>query len=466
MKRDADNCEINPIFAANYNDKTKKRNMTRIYLCIVSLLLLIYACSNDLESIGQDIVDNNNYIGSELVTVLNTATIRLDSFPTSSGTWGSSSSGSSVPKYIIVGKYDEPHGGTTTAVPCFQLDIPSDLGSPSFNAALDSAVFCIHLGSKIWGDTTYNIKSQGYNIYRLKELPEIVYSPTFNDYFYNISPVDYDRDSLIGRLEFLPKVEHINKAWTRVNDNLAERMFYEMKFRSGKDSYYANTYAFRNFFKGLAIVPDETNDCLISLNAQDSLFMRFFYHDNGAERTTTFKVSRSEFLYNQYLTDRTDSPFAALESQRDEVYLRDVDFALCQGLSGYATTFTLPYPIGMPRYSTLLKVQLEVKVEYYTNNPIDAPASLYLYELNKTNDFMGRLQNTSSDVVGTPQESGGENERYYIFDMTEYYQNVIDRYDNTQTDVAIVLPEITSSYDYIVVKEEPVVRFYYANYKQ
>ena len=159
--------------------------MTRIYLCIVSLLLLIYACSNDLESIGQDIVDNNNYIGSELVTVLNTATIRLDSFPTSSGTWGSSSSGSSVPKYIIVGKYDEPHGGTTTAVPCFQLDIPSDLGSPSFNAALDSAVFCIHLGSKIWGDTTYNIKSQGYNIYRLKELPEIVYSPTFNDYFYN-----------------------------------------------------------------------------------------------------------------------------------------------------------------------------------------------------------------------------------------------------------------------------------------
>ena len=79
---------------------------------------------------------------------------------------------------------------------------------------------------------------------------------------------------------------------------------------------------------------------------------------------------------------------------------------------------------------------------------------------------MGRLQNTSSDVVGTPQESGGENERYYIFDMTEYYQNVIDRYDNTQTDVAIVLPEITSSYDYIVVKEEPVVRFYYANYKQ
>ena len=280
--------------------------MTRIYLCIVSLLLLIYACSNDLESIGQDIVDNNNYIGSELVTVLNTATIRLDSFPTSSGTWGNSSSGSSVPKYIIVGKYDEPHGGTTTAVPCFQLDIPSDLGSPSFNAALDSAVFSIHLGSKIWGDTTYNIKSQGYNIYRLKELPEVVYSPTFNDYFYNISPVDYDKDSLIGRLEFLPKVEHINKAWARVDDNLAERMFYEMKFRSGKDSYYANTYAFRNFFKGLAIVPDETNDCLISLNAQDSLFMRFFYHDNGAERTTTFKVSRSEFLYNQYLTDLTD----------------------------------------------------------------------------------------------------------------------------------------------------------------
>ena len=58
--------------------------MNRIYLCIAGILIMIYACSNNLETIGQDIVDNNNYIGTEDVQVLNTATFRLDSFPTSS----------------------------------------------------------------------------------------------------------------------------------------------------------------------------------------------------------------------------------------------------------------------------------------------------------------------------------------------------------------------------------------------
>ena len=83
--------------------------MNRIYLCIAGILIMIYACSNNLETIGQDIVDNNNYIGTEDVQVLNTATFRLDSFPTSSGITLNSSGQLPVASDIIVGKYNEPH---------------------------------------------------------------------------------------------------------------------------------------------------------------------------------------------------------------------------------------------------------------------------------------------------------------------------------------------------------------------
>ena len=439
--------------------------MNRIYLCIAGILIMIYACSNNLETIGQDIVDNNNYIGTEDVQVLNTATFRLDSFPTSSGITLNSSGQLPVASDIIVGKYNEPHGGITTAVPCFQLSIPSAMETPSYNSALDSAVFCIRLGNGIWGDTIYSPTIQTFDIYRLKEVTEIIYDLGTNGYFYNVSPVNYDENARIGVLSFLPRREYINRAWARIDDELAQAMFYEMKFQS-EHSYYENNYAFFQFFKGLALIPREENNCLIALNATDSLFMQFFYHDNGTARNIKFNVSRSEYMYNQYLTDRTNSPLASLNTQQDEIYLRDVNFALAQGLSGYLTKFTLPSPIGMTQYSTLLKVQLEVRVEYFFRNAISYPSQLYLYRINDKNDLLGQLQNgSSSSVTGVPEDMGGENERYYIFDLTEYYQNLIDEVNTVQQDVAIVLPGTTSSYDYVIVKEEPIVRFYYAKYK-
>ena len=120
----------------------------------------------------------------------------------------------------------------------------------------------------------------------------------------------------------------------------------------------------------------------------------------------------------------------------------------------------------MTQYSTLLKVQLEVRVEYFFKNAISYPSQLYLYRINDKNDLLGQLQNgSSSSVTGVPEDMGGENERYYIFDLTEYYQNLIDEVNTVQQDVAIVLPGTTSSYDYVIVKEEPIVRFYYAKYK-
>ena len=55
-------------------------------------------------------------------------------------------------------------------------------------------------------------------------------------------------------------------------------------------------YAFFQFFKGLALIPREENNCLIALNATDSLFMQFFYHDNGTARNIKFNVSLSPSL--------------------------------------------------------------------------------------------------------------------------------------------------------------------------
>ena len=437
--------------------------MNRIYLCIAGIFALFYACSNNLETIGQDIVDNDNYIGTEVRSVVNTATIRLDSFITSCGVYGRGT----VPENVLIGKYNESHGGTTTAIPCFQLSRPASPYINSIEAVLDSAIFCIHLGKGIWGDTAYNIQEQKFDIYRLKKVPTLIYEEGPQGYFHNTSFVDYDENAKIGELSFLPKNAYINDAWARIDDELAEIMFEEMKYPSNTN-FYENDDKFFEFFKGLAIVPREENNCIIALNANDTLYIEFIYKQGSQENLTKqFRINRSEYLYNTYQTDRTGTPLEALETQRNEVTFDEAGFALTQGLSGYAVKFQLPYPAGDARYTTLLKAQLEVKVRYAADADIATPSSLSIYRLSDENDFESVLStNSGTTITGIPQTSNNANELVYVFDLTEYYQDFIDAGAIIPSErVAITVPDISTSYDYAIVTEEPLVRFYYAKYK-
>ena len=436
--------------------------MNRIYLCIAGIFALFYACSNNLETIGQDIVDNDNYIGTEVKSVLNTATIRLDSFITSCGVYGRGT----VPENVLIGKYNEPHSGTTTAIPCFQLS-PGNPYVSSIEAVLDSAIFCIRLGKGIWGDTAYNVQRQTFDIYRLKEVPKLTYEIGPKGYFYNTTPVNYDENAKIGELSFLPKRQYINGAWARIDDELAQVLFEEMKYPSNSN-FYESDDKFFEFFKGLAIVPREENNCIIALNANDTLYIEFIYKQ-GSEQDLKkqFRVSRSEYLYNTYQTDRTGTALEALETQRDEVTFDEAGFALTQGLSGYAVKFQLPYPAGVERYTTLLKAQLEVKVRYAADADIATPASLSMYRLSDENDFETAVTTSSgTTITGIPQTSNNTNELVYVFDLTEYYQDFINASATIPSErVAITVPDISTSYNYAIVTEEPLVRFYYAKYK-
>lgn len=442
--------------------------MTKKYLGFISFLFLIYACNNDLKTIGQDLVVNGNNVTLEEKSVYNTATIRLDSFPTSCGLYGSNVY-NNIPSQIIIGKYTDSHGGTTESIPCFQLNIPAGLPYLGETATLDSATFRIHFAGNIWGDTLYNPQKQTFDLYQLEKVPYINTDPSYNGLFYNTSNVDYKGGKIIGTASFLPKVLHINDASFRIDDELANEMFEEIRYRSD-NSFYDNEEKFREYFKGLAIVPRADNNSLIALQTQsDSLYLEFAYKmGDNTQKFIKFGCNLSEYLYNTYKTDRSETVFKSLNTQRDEVTIDDADFALVQGLSGYMTKFTLPTPPGMSNYSTLLKVQLELKTEYFPNNEIGYPAIVNMYLLDDRNELTAPVQNNSTTAVtGSPQESIISGERYYIFDMTEYYQSIMD---NPGTDimpeVALIIPNFIYSYNYLVIKEEPRVKFYYANYRQ
>lgn len=446
--------------------------MKQICLGIIGILLLIYACNNDLKTIGQDMINNGNYIGEDDIVISRMSTIRIDSFVTSSGIYSETSINE-----IIAGKYTDEYGGTTTAIPCFQIS-PSYRPSVSIHAALDSVTFHIKYGGKIWGDTIFNPQLQEFDLYRLAALPEFDYDN--NGYFYNTTKVNLGEK--IGTTEFLPKRANINRAYFRVDDELADTLFEKIKFREDDDIYEPNATStpflkFLQYFKGLAIVPHADNNCLISFSAlADSLYLQFNYKEGGTDKILRFPLAQKEYQYNSFRTDPAETGlgnkprFEALKKQEDEVSFENADnIALAQGLSGYMIKLTLPNPLLYPSYTTIIKAQLEIKPEYFSNNPIQYAKQVIVYTTDDLNRITGYLQNSStSNVIGSLQlNDQNSNENRYIFDLTEYYQRLLSQPPTAkEQQILISIPNLSLSYDYMIAREMPIVKIYYANYKQ
>lgn len=444
--------------------------MLRIIVLLTGLLCVIYACNNDLSTIGQEVINNNNYIGEESYQVSYTATVKADSFVTSSGLYDP------FIKQLAVGKYTDRYSGLTVAIPCFQVT-PTTLPTIAHNAVLDSITLHFQYGGNMWGDTLYQVTPQTFHLYQLKELPELDYE---NDcYFYNNQAVDTAKR--IASCTFYPLVTSMAKAYFKVDQALGEDLFQRMIFRRDKaDDIYNNEpvgiytyYNFLKYFKGLAIVPDENNNCLMTIEASsDKLYLEFHYSSAGENYTLQFPLAQREYQYNQILNYPTET-FTTLTNQQQTVTFKEVKFALTQGLCGYMTKMTLPSVPLYDKYMTIVKAQLEVKPEFMYNNPIAPPSTISVYRTNELNQIMGLLyNNNSSPIVGKLVENElNTDDTRYIFDMTEYYQ-ALSAMPPTEKNQQILLgvpnngfSYLGISFDQMIVREEPILRVYYAKYK-
>ena len=90
----------------------------RIIFFLVFTILVLSSCNNDLTTIGQDLIYNENQIEVKTSFIEQTGTVRLDSFITSSGRYGDAIS------QMFMGRYEDQMSGTTVTYPCFQL-VPS-----------------------------------------------------------------------------------------------------------------------------------------------------------------------------------------------------------------------------------------------------------------------------------------------------------------------------------------------------
>ena len=148
--------------------------MRLIFFLLIATLGL-YSCNNDLTTIGQDLINNGNHIEVQTTLLKETGTIKIDSFITSSGRYGSAIT------EMFMGRYEDQYSGVTTASPCFQI-VPVSQPSINFRYLLDSVTFHFKVGKNIWGDTMkHYLKHFHYQGLGLT----VEFRTDQNDYFYN-----------------------------------------------------------------------------------------------------------------------------------------------------------------------------------------------------------------------------------------------------------------------------------------
>ena len=173
--------------------------------------------------------------------------------------------------------------------------------------------------------------------------------------------------------------------------------------------------------------------------------------------------------FNLFETDRKGTPYESLEDDTCTVSLNKAEQAITQGLTGYMVKLRLPVVPKSQVYSTIIKAQLEVNVQYIEKLPLGFPPYIAVYTSDDLNRITGRLaNNTDNPVNGLLQiNQTNPNKSMFVFDMTEYYQRLSANPSKTEgQQILLSVPNMNLSYDQLIVTETPVVRFYYANYKQ
>lgn len=426
----------------------------RILLLFVAFIAL-YSCNNDLDSIGQDLIDNGTSVQESKYKIYSTATIKIDSFITSGGK-------SYNVNELFVGRYDDNFSGITVATPYFAI-VPSSIPNIESSFVYDSVTFNFKHTGQIWGDTI-DYTTQTLELWQLKQNADPL--EDLNYYLYNTYSVPLDRK--LGEVQFIPRRKSIQKTYFKLDDTFGRELWEKMK---AKDDIFDNTWSFINYFHGLAIKPADNNNCIITINAvADSLYMRFHYHKTEDESYIDFKLSQKELQFNN-ITSTPAPLFETLTKQEIQQPFLEKDFSMIQGLSGYMVKMTLPKLPIPEAYTTIIKAELEVPVVVANQSPVGMPQRLSVYQTNNKNEIKDPLPNsisTGTVVTGVYQENLlNREDNKYIFDVTDYYQRMLKQPSATDEDYQILISVagFGSTFDRVIIDELPVLKVYFAKYK-
>lgn len=432
-------------------------------LSFIFCLILCWACNNDVTSIGQDLINDDSYVELVRYNIENSSTVKLDSFPTSTGKTGSELYN------LIVGAIEDPVTGFTTASPYFSF-VPAGGDPINMIHKFDSITFNIKYNGEIWGDTN---QIQTFYLHQLEKLPVL---HELNDLLYNTTVTPYDPTPL-GSYQILPHRRNLDKFRMRLDDSLGLELFDKLKYN---DEYVKNAHYFVQYFKGVTLIPDNGNTCIFGFSAvSDSISIQLHFHDAESELIYKFSpnTAYSEYTYEKLHNDAAGTPYAVLTRQTDNLLFRDAARSdasygqlVTQGLSGYAIKMRLPVAPAGDKYKTIIKAEIELRPQAGSYKEIKLPDNVYFYQSNADNDLISTITNADGNAITGKlirEENRPEEERFVI-NITDYYNALCQSSDaDTKSYVIVSVPAdlMSGSFNRLTVDRVPVLNIYYARYE-
>lgn len=296
---------------------------TICFIKIVFFIFLFTSCIKDDFSLGSQYLNSNIRIVITDTCKFNLSTVQVDSFVTS---------GLGV---AWVGRINDKYFGNISASGYFSFSLPS------FNiyetAKFDSLTLVIKNNSDYYGDTTNYHK---IDVYRLTEQIAL----NSDGYLYSNSIVPLEQ-APIAEFNFKPRPKLGWKFETRLPDSMGIHFF--NSFVNKTDSV-STLNDFKSYFKGIALVPGNSENSLINsfLVSDSTVTLQLHYHYNIFGKTDNIVsiLASPSLQFNHIDQDKNGTPIKNLQhnnSQLNSVYTENMSFI--QGITGISSVLELPY---------------------------------------------------------------------------------------------------------------------------
>lgn len=409
---------------------------SKISFLIIASLFILNSCTNesDMESfsIGGDFITSQSS-----VTVIDTYSVKMstvifDSVPTSGS------------ENLLTGQYNDDFFGISGATGYFQINMPAST-TVETDAVFDSVTLVLNLAPVSYGDT---LKPFSFSVHRV--LDNIKY--TDDNYMYSTSKVEYDKNPL-GEYSFYPKPNVTDSISVRLSDVLGQELFSMMKNNADEIS---SDEKFLKYFRGIALVGNSKNGCVIGFTASDSLVNLVIHaHTVAAEKIDLryeFPLASSGIWYNHFYFDRSGTPLENLKTQKEEISSADAENkAFIQAGSGITTRLDFP---GLGKIMEIqqrhyfYKAELIFKPLPLSNKQIPFPEELNFYTCDKFNRLISLFDDSDGNALAADfnYDEFYNKESYYSIDITSYIKDELsDSYFNEDNGLLINLPDETST---------------------
>ena len=410
------------------------------------MLFGVISCTDEVDTFasGDDFTQSNIKVIQIDTFALNMSTFRYDSI-TSFGN-----------DRLMVGRYTDPFFGKVKATGFIHY-LPSEYYIDE-TAVLDSVVLNLPYDGFYYNDT---LKQKTIKIQELTK--ELKYE---NDqsYYYNTSDIATS-NAVIGQKTFYPRISKDSLTVT-LNYNFGQNLFSKIQTNIIND---ADQYT--DYFKGLRISADDTEDASIIGFTASTSYIRMYYHMPGTEATESEHI---DLVYNSDAS--TTKFFSKIESDRNGTLLQNLNGQETEGTSsslnnlsfiqsGIGITTKLTFP-SIREISTvnfgngngdIFKAQVKMKLNKANFSKNLYPSdSLYMYVVDQNNDLVIRLDDDAGNAVMAYVDRQDEefNDVYLIAPVEAYLKRAIESADYAKYGLIFIPTYYNSTTERFVINGE------------